>query len=130
MSLSQVRSQIRTRSDHTPHMHYELDLSLPHRTSTSTEMGKQFASKAKSPALRGCKPPAQREGGVWGGGGGLGCRGCCLGDPSIQIIPIMKKQMEKKTENYMEHVAIKGSEYETKPRWGSNECKDYPHWAV
>ena len=64
-----------------------------------------------------------------GRGGGLG-RGCSLGDPSIQIILIMKNQMEKKTENYVEHVVIKGSEYKTKPRWGSNECKDYPHWAV
>ena len=54
-------------------------------------------------------------------------------DPSIQIIPIMENQMEKKKQE-MEIVVIKGlyrdPSIQTIPTLGPKVCKYYLHWAI
>ena len=54
-------------------------------------------------------------------------------DPSIQILPLMENQMEKKMENDMEIAVIKGLYRDPIiqiPTLGSKVCKYYLHWAI
>ena len=55
-------------------------------------------------------------------------------DPSIQIIPIMENQMEKKMENEMETGIIKGlyrdPSIQIIPTLGPKVFKYYLHWAI